>query len=100
MEPITNPEMAVRLHPDWAAIRFPNGEWVFGRGIDSHWFSVGRGTLVVKDSRGRVRIFFGHVCGNNAGMDWCRTDVYKSLDQFDKEYLLWLGTLREWVPDP
>jgi hypothetical protein len=100
MEPIPDPEIAVQLHPDWAAVRFPNGEWVFGHGVNSHGFSVGHGTLVLKDSRGRVRIFFGHVCGPNAGMDWGRTDLYKSLDQFDKDYLLWLGMLREWVPPP
>jgi hypothetical protein len=101
MEPISDPETAVREHPDWFALRFPNGEWVFGRGINSHdVFRHGRGTLVVKDSRGQIRIFFGHVCGNKTGMDWCRTDVCRSLDNFYKDYLLWVGELREWVPDP
>ncbi len=47
-------------------IRFPNGEWVTGVTKDSHglyseWF--GGGTVVLKDSSGRVRCFFGHVCG-------------------------------------
>ena len=100
MEAIPDPETAVRLHPDWAAIRFTNGEWAFGHGVNSHGFSAGRGTLVVKDSRGRVRIFFGHVCGPNAGMDWFRTDVHASLDAFDKDYLLPSGMLREWIPPP
>jgi hypothetical protein len=100
IEPIIDPETAVRLHPKWAVVRVRNGEWIIGRGFDSHWISAGRGTLVVKDSRGRVRVFFGHVCGNNAGLDWCRADVYASLDAFDKDYLLSSGMLREWVPDP
>jgi hypothetical protein len=99
MESIPDPETATRLHSDWAGLRLKNGEWVFGHGIDSHWISAGRGTLVLKDSRGRIRIFFGHVCGNNAGMDWCTPDAYKSLDDFDKTYLQF-GMLREWVPDP
>ena len=49
------------------AFRFPNGEWVAGVAKDSHalyaqW--TGGGTVVLKDSRGRVRCFFGHVCGS------------------------------------
>jgi hypothetical protein len=43
--------------------RFPNGEWAFGFCRDSHRLIQGAGTLVVKDSRGEARAFFGHVCG-------------------------------------
>jgi len=45
---------------------FANGTWVVGVGVDSHlWMGAyrGGGTVVLKDSRGRVRAFFGHVCG-------------------------------------
>jgi hypothetical protein len=101
MEPIQDPETAVRLHPDWGAKRFKNGEWVFGRGIDSHGFSVGQGTLVLKDSRGRIRIFFGHVCGSNPGLGPYASQYIATLDDFYKEW--WLsesGMLREWVPPP
>lgn len=64
-------------------VRFTNGEWVTGVAMDSHrlyseWF--GGGTVVLKDSRGRVRCFLGHVCG--------RWDIelkgrYESLDDID-----------------
>lgn len=44
--------------------RFTNGEWVFGRSQNSHgiWYRGG-GTVVVRDSKGQTRAFFGHVCG-------------------------------------
>ena len=50
--------------PDVVVLRFANGEWVFGKSQDSHaWWRHGGGTLVIRDSRGRVRAFFGHMCG-------------------------------------
>ena len=44
---------------------FKNGEWAFGLSQNSHgaWLRGG-GTVVVKDSRGNIRVFFGHVCGS------------------------------------
>jgi hypothetical protein len=58
---------ASELHkdpPDLEFVTFPNGEWIIGFAQNSHGISVrGGGTLVVKDSRGNVRAFFGHVCG-------------------------------------
>lgn len=51
------------------AIVFENGEWVVGVAKNSHGLysrSKGGGTVVLKDSRGRVRCFFGHVCGGGA----------------------------------
>jgi hypothetical protein len=97
MEPIPDPDTALRLHPDWAAARLGNGEWIFGHGIDSHGLAPGRGTLVVKDSRGRVRIFFGHVCGTNGPIGsmapyWNLDAMYPHLTSGD--------VLREWVPNP
>jgi hypothetical protein len=97
MEAIPDPEAAIQQYPDWRAVRFSSGEWIFGYGIDSHGFSVGRGTLVVKDSRGKVRIFFGHVCGENAQLLYPPHDV-STLDGFYRA-LADYGTLREWNPD-
>lgn len=98
MDMVPDPDTALRLHPDWTAVKFKSGEWVFGYGINSHGIGLGRGTLVLKDSRGRVRIFLGHVCGPNAGIDEQTTRSVSSLDEFDK-WLHELGGLREWSPD-
>jgi len=50
---------------DWRTfvIRFKSGEWVIARMQPSHgiWYTGG-GTVVVKDSNGQMRAFFGHVC--------------------------------------
>jgi hypothetical protein len=99
MESIPDPVTALQLHPDWATIRFPNGEWVFGHGIDSHGFATGHGTLVIKDSRGKVRIYFGHVCGENMPLDfgWDFIRNAKTLDDFYTG-LQDRTTLREWKP--
>ena len=44
--------------------RFTDGTWVMGLSQDSHAQNKpGGGTIAVKDSRGAVRAFFGHVCG-------------------------------------
>jgi hypothetical protein len=60
----------------------PNGEWVMGYCNDSHAKlpGSGGGTLVVKDSRGAVRVFFGHVCGNDVIESCCHDCA--SLDMF------------------
>jgi hypothetical protein len=101
MEAIPDPEAARSRHPDWFAVRFPNGEWVFGHGVNSHGFTPGHGTLVVKDNTGRVRCFFGHVCGTNAGIEWASENQPKAtltafFDRFAEEQ----PQLREWVPPP
>jgi hypothetical protein len=66
-----------------AVIRFRNGEWLFGCAQNSHgiWLRGG-GTVVVKDSTGRTRAFFGHVCG--AGLPNAR-DNLPSLDDYYKQ---------------
>jgi hypothetical protein len=98
MESIDDPDTALQLHPDWVAFRFKDSEWVFGHGIDSHGFRSGSGTLVVKDSRGRVRIFFGHVCGTNGPM-WFEDYAHKmTLDEFYERVTIG-DILREWIPD-
>src|SRR5262245_2482643 len=57
------PDEAAAADPDVVVLRFPNGEWVFGKSRNSHGiWRRGGGTLVVRDSRGRVRAFFGHMC--------------------------------------
>src|SRR5689334_5621079 len=53
---------AARSCPGVVSKRFADGEWVFGVCDDSHMNPDG-GTIVLKDSRGRLRVFFGHVCG-------------------------------------
>ncbi len=59
-----DPNSAHVADPKIVVVRFRNGEWVYGLSQNSHgiWYRGG-GTLVVKDSKGRTRAFFGHVCG-------------------------------------
>lgn len=99
VEAIPDPETATRLHPNWFAVRFPKGEWVFGHGVNSHGLSPGRNTLVMKDNTGRVRIFFGHVCGPNLGIEQWVANHHRTRAEFEKERLA-LPLLREWVPPP
>jgi hypothetical protein len=66
VEAIPDPEAGEGADPGYAAKRFKDGGWVLGIGRDSHGILSkyrGGGTMVVKDSRGRVRCYFGHVCG-------------------------------------
>jgi hypothetical protein len=76
------PEEAVAADPEVVVLRFPNGEWVFGKSQNSHGcWRRGGGTLVVRDSRGRVRAFFGHICGPRYMQDAYGRDN-PSLDAF------------------
>src|SRR4051794_29353182 len=59
-EPAIRPQLTDTV--DFFQHRFPNGEWVFGIEIASHQLFSNGGTTVTKDSNGRVRVFFGHVC--------------------------------------
>jgi hypothetical protein len=59
-----DPTAAAAAYPEVEIMQFANGEWVFGISDDSHRSHWG-GTVVVKDSTGRVRAFLGHVCGPN-----------------------------------
>lgn len=60
-----DPVAARANDPEVIVLRFENGEWVFGRTQSSHGiWRQGRGTMVVRDSSGRTRAFFGHVCGS------------------------------------
>src|SRR5687767_12570935 len=60
---VSSAEEAEAAVPGCGTVRFPSGEWVTGVGVDSHSWKRAKGTLVVRDSRGRVRAFVGHVCG-------------------------------------
>jgi len=64
LEAFPSYDEAKRQDPEIEGRQFRNGEWVCGFACNSHnrWHRGG-GTLVVKDSRGDVRVFFGHVCG-------------------------------------
>jgi hypothetical protein len=90
VEAIPDPDSLPAEHREYGVIRFPNGEWVLGIAKDSHaLFSdyLGGGTVVTKDSRGRVRCFFGHVCGSGAAVSpESLTARAKSLDEFDAEF--------------
>ncbi len=78
----SGPDAAAAADPDVVVLRFPNGEWVFGKSQDSHGvWRRGGGTLVVRDSRGRVRAFFGHMCGSRY-MAWAFGTDNPSLDAF------------------
>src|SRR5262249_31972751 len=79
-EDIPDPETARARYPQVAVKRYENGEWIFGIGKDSHGSPFRGGTIVVKDSHGRIRAFFGHVCGD--GMLQWAMDRSKSLGDF------------------
>ena len=78
-EPLDDPEEARRRYPEVVAKRFEDGRWVFGVCRDSHAYRDG-GTVVVKDSTGAVRAFFGHVCGGSYLASSLRDA--KSLEEF------------------
>ncbi len=59
---IPDPESAKASVSEISVKRFENGEWIIGISYDSHASPAG-GTIVLRDSTGRVRAFFGHVCG-------------------------------------
>jgi hypothetical protein len=59
---IPDPETARNRYSEIHVKQFENGEWIFGICTDSHSSHRG-GTVVVKDSRGAIRAYFGHVCG-------------------------------------
>ena len=58
------PEAAMLADTAIEHIRFDNGDWLIGRAQNSHgMWRRGGGTMVLADSGGQTRIFFGHVCG-------------------------------------
>jgi hypothetical protein len=84
-EGINDPDQAKRQFPDVDLKRFEGGDWVFGICLDSHNHRNG-GTMVVKDNTGKIRAFFGHVCGNHHLFGYLRmakspADFYKSVSE-------------------
>jgi hypothetical protein len=65
LQAVSSPQEAEGAIKRCGTVYFPNGEWVTGVGIDSHSWRRAKDTLVVRDSRGQVRAFVGHVCGPN-----------------------------------
>jgi hypothetical protein len=49
-------------YPFAATRRYPDGSWICGVSEDSHASPDG-GTIILKDSSGAIKVFFGHVCG-------------------------------------
>jgi hypothetical protein len=47
---------------DLTLLTFTNGDWVVLNTANSHGNPWG-GTMITRDSTGRTRVFFGHVCG-------------------------------------
>jgi hypothetical protein len=80
LKDLADPEAAQSAYPDIIWKRFDNGEWIFGVCSDSHSSHRG-GTIVVKDSTGQVRAFFGHVCGPR-WLERALLHGLKSLDEF------------------
>jgi hypothetical protein len=93
-EAVPNLETALDRHPDWATLRFANGEWVVWRSLSSTTFQIGGGTAVVRDSRGRVRVYFGFVKFDNEPLANGLT-----LAEYD-DNLARNRSLREWAPNP
>jgi|SRR6516162_8273626 hypothetical protein len=83
VEAIPTPEAGDGCHPEYASKRLESGDWVLGISRNSHSRMSsfrGGGTVVLKDSRGAIRCFFGHVCGP-AGHRSFFNDV-KTLDDY------------------
>jgi hypothetical protein len=83
LEPFNDVDAAKASNDQISGQSFSNGEWVFGLSQNSHGSPRTGGTLVVKDSRQGVRVFFGHVCGGPNPTWWgVNFAKPKSLDEF------------------
>ena len=95
IEAIPDPDTAERDHlnfahdRDYFSLRFPNGEWVFGIAVQSHKFVTKGGTVVLKDSRGQVSIYYGHVCSHGGDYMYPYGERTQNLDEF-------YSRMREW----
>jgi hypothetical protein len=95
VESIADPESGDGCDPEYYAQRFPDGSWVLGIGRDSHAFFHGGGTMVLKDSRGHIRCFFGHVCGPR-GVRLVIDDARSVDDMYDQLIEKFRFTEYEW----
>lgn len=64
--------------------RFPDDTWVMGVGIGSHSMRQAGGTLALRDSRGKVQVFVGHVCGPGWMGNQVSLQQATTLDEFYK----------------
>ncbi len=55
-------EEARKRYPGIDFFYYPDDSWVFGVCKNSHGHIDG-GTIVIKDSNGKISCYFGHVCG-------------------------------------
>jgi hypothetical protein len=62
---VSSPEEAESRIKNCGTLRFPNGDWVTGVGVNSHSSKRAKDTMVVRDSRGQVKAYVGHYCGPN-----------------------------------
>lgn len=94
---IDSPETSLTDDAEVSSHRFENGEWICALSRSSHGFMSkyrGGGTMVIKDSRGRVRCFMGHICGES--FPNVSANLSKDLDGFDS-FLQNSGEFRETV---
>jgi hypothetical protein len=57
---------------------FTNGHWMVLRCANSHGNPWG-GTVVTRDSTGKTRVFFGHVCGSDKPRGHSLDEAYSNL---------------------
>ena len=63
---------------DLTLLTFTNGNWVVLNTANSHANPWG-GTMVTRDSTGRTRVFFGHVCGGETLRGDSLDEAYSNL---------------------
>jgi hypothetical protein len=91
LQSIQTPEEAAEKRLPFFVIRLQHGDWIIGRTQPSHgiWYRGG-GTVVLKDSRGRIQAFHGHVC-----VPWSGSVSPPDADSLTlDEYYLWLRSRR------
>ena len=77
LDKYNTPDEAAKHVHNLQVASFDNGQWAFGLAQNSHgaWLR-GNGTIVVKDSQGNTRAFFGHVCGPS----WLKRSLSNNTD--------------------
>ena len=66
----------------WALLYdLPTGYWLAMAYASSHHGGPGGGTVVTRDSTGRIRVFFGHVCGRPFAVGESLEEIYASFEE-------------------
>jgi hypothetical protein len=66
----------------WALLYdLPTGDWLAMAYASSHHGGLGGGTVVTRDSTGRIRAFFGHVCGRPFAHGASLEEIYASFEE-------------------